>query len=54
MQQISQTGNFDAKLISRQNTLDLMARFMEVKSVNHRLRQDQIAKDLGFSSSTLL
>ena len=54
LQQISQTGNFDAKLISRQNTLDLMARFMEVKSVNHRLRQDQIAKDLGFSSSTLL
>ena len=30
-----------------------MARFMEIKSMNRRLRQDQIAKELGCSSSTL-
>ena len=30
-----------------------MARFMEIKSMNPRLRQDQMAKDLGCSSSPL-
>ena len=30
-----------------------MARFMEIKSMNPRLRQDQMAKELGCSSSTL-
>ena len=30
-----------------------MARFMEIKSVNPRLRQDQSAKELGCSGSTL-
>ena len=37
LEQISKTGNLDANLISRQNKLDLMARFMEIKSVNPRL-----------------
>ena len=30
-----------------------MARFMEIKSLNPNLKQNQIAKELGFSSSTL-
>ena len=30
-----------------------MAKFVEIKSVNPRLRQDQIAKEIGCSSSTL-
>ena len=30
-----------------------MARFMEIKSLNPKIRQDQIAKELGCSSSTL-
>ena len=50
---ISQTGNLDSNLITRQYKLDLMARFMEIKSINAKLRQDQIAKELGCSSSTL-
>ena len=31
-----------------------MARFMEIKSTNPGLRQDEIAEQLGFSSSSLL
>ena len=38
--------------MTRQYKLDLMARFMEIKSVTPRLRQDQKNK-LGCSSSTL-
>ena len=53
LKQISKTGNLDANLMSRQNKLDLMARFMDIKSVKPRLRQDQIAKELGCSKSTL-
>ena len=53
LDQISKTGNFDSILITRQNKLDLMARFMEVISVNPRVKEDQTAKDLGWSSSTL-
>ena len=33
--------------------LDFLASFMEIKSVNPRLRQDQIAKELGCSTITL-
>ena len=53
LQQRSQTGNLDSRLILRQYKLDLMARFMKIKSVNSRLRQDQIAKEIRCSSSTL-
>ena len=49
----SKTDNLDANLISRECKLDLLARFMEIKSVDPRLSQDQIAKELGCSSSTL-
>ena len=51
--QISQTSNFDANLISRQYKLVLMAKFMEIDFVDPRLRQDQIAKELGCSTSTI-
>ena len=44
-QQLSQTGNLDSNLILRQYKLDLMARFMVIKSMIPRLRQDQIAKE---------
>ena len=44
LQQISQTGNLDSNLITRQYKLDLMAKFLEKKAMNPRLRQDQIAK----------
>ena len=53
LKQISKTGNLDATLMSRQNKLDLLARFIEIKSVKHRIRQDQIGKEIGCSSITL-
>ena len=53
LQQRSQTGNLDSILFLRQYKLDLMARFLEIKYMNPRLRQDQKAKELGCSSSTL-
>ena len=53
MQQISQTRNLDSNLTSRQYKLNLMAGIMEVKSINPKPKQYEIAKVLGFSSSTL-
>ena len=52
LQQLSQTGNLDSNLITRQYQLDLMARFMETKSVHPNLKQSEIAKELGCSNST--
>ena len=37
----------------RQYKPDLLAIIMEIKSNNPKLKRDQIAKELGFSSSTL-
>ena len=52
LEQISKTGNLDSNSILRQSKLDLMARFMEIKSVNPKLRQGQSSQELGCSSST--
>ena len=53
LEQISKTGSLVNNLITRICKLDFLDRFMEIKSVNLTLRQDQIAKKLGCSSSTL-
>ena len=53
LEQISKTRSLDANLILRQYKLDLMFRFMEPKSINPKLRHDQIAKNLIFSPSTV-
>ena len=53
LEPIPETGNNDFKLKFPQDKLDFMARFKEIESFNPKLRQDQIAKDLGCSSSTL-
>ena len=53
LQQIQKTSNLDANLISRQYKLNLMADFMRVKYENPRMRQSEIANQLGVSSSTL-
>ena len=47
LEQRSKTSNFDSKLILRQNKLEFLARFMEIKSVNTKLKQGAIAKELG-------
>ena len=40
-------------MILRQYKLDLLARFTDIKSVNLKIGQDQITKELGCSSSIL-
>ena len=41
--QIQKTSNPDAKLISRQYKLNLMADFMRIKYENPKLKQSEIA-----------
>ena len=53
LQQIQKTSNLDANLISRQNKLNLMADFMRLKYENPRMKQSQIANEVGLSTSTL-
>ena len=50
--QISKTGNRGSNLLFRQYEQDLMARVTEIKFLNPKLWKDQIAKELGCSSST--
>ena len=52
LEEISKTVNLDANLLLRQYKLDLMSRFMKIKSINQILTQKQIAK--GYSDSTLI
>ena len=53
LQQIQKTSNLDANLISRQYKLNLMADFMKVKYENPRMKQSEIANQLGMSSTTV-
>ena len=53
LQQIQKTSNLDANLISRQYKLNLMADFMRVKYENPRMKQCEIANQLGMSCSTV-
>ena len=50
---MSKKNNLDSNLKLRQYKQDLWARFLQINSVNRKLKQDQIAKELGCSSSTL-
>ena len=49
LDQIQKTGDLNADLIMRQDKLDKMAKFMEIKSNNPRLKQFEIAKLLELS-----
>ena len=40
LEQISKTGNLESNLILQHFKLDLTARFMEIKSVNPKLKQN--------------
>ena len=53
LQQIQKTSNLGANLISRQYKLNLMADFMRVKYENPKMKQSEIANQLGLSSSTV-
>ena len=50
---MSKTGNQGSNLVLRHYKLDLMARFIEIESVNPKLEQERIENELGCSSSTL-
>ena len=53
LQQIATTGDLNADLIMRQYKWNKMAKFMEIKSVNPKVKQSEIGKELKLSSSTL-
>ena len=53
LQQISRTSNLDSILISRQYKLNLTADFMRVNYENPKLKQSEIANQLGCSTNTL-
>ena len=53
LQQTQKTSNLDANLISRQYKLNQMADFMRVKYENPKMKQSEIANQLGMFSSTL-
>ena len=53
LEQIQQTSNLDANLISRQYKINLIADFMRVKYENPKMEQSEIANNLGKSASTL-
>ena len=53
LQQIQKTSNLHANLISRQYKLKLMSDFMKVKYENPRMKQSEIANQIGLSTSTL-
>ena len=53
LEQTAKTGDLNADLITRQNKLEKIAKFMEPKSNNPRLKQSGRAKELAISTSTL-
>ena len=40
LQQLFKTGNLDSSLTLRQNKLDLMTRFMEIKTINSKSKHN--------------
>ena len=53
LQQIQKTNNLDADLIPRQYILNLMADFMRLKNEIPKMKQFELANQLGLSSSTI-
>ena len=51
--QKAKTGDLNADLIMSQYRLDKMAKLMELKSNNPKLKQFEISKELKVSSSTI-
>ena len=53
LEQIGKTGDLNADLMMRQYKMDKMAKITETKSVNPKLKQSEIPKELPKSISTL-
>ena len=47
LKQLSRTGNFDSSLISHQYNLNLRADFMQLNYKNPKMKQYEIANQLG-------
>ena len=52
LEQVAKTGDLKTDLIMRRYKLDKMANFMEINSINPKLKQYEIAKELAMSTST--
>ena len=53
LSEISKTGSTNSSLILRQYKLDFMAGILETKAMNPKLTQNEIAKQLAYSSATV-
>ena len=53
LEQISKRRILDASLKLRPHKIDLMSRFMEIESLNPKMKQKEIAREIGYSFSTL-
>ena len=53
LEQISKAGDLNGDLTKRQYKLDTMAKFMDSKISNWRLKQSETTRELKISSSTL-
>ena len=53
LSEISKTGSPIFSLILRQYIIDLMARFLEIKTMIPKLTQNEIAQQLAYSSATV-
>ena len=52
-EQLAKTSDLKADLIMRQYKLDKMAKFREIKSINPKLKQSELAKELALTTFTL-
>ena len=52
-QQISETGNLDSKMVSRQFSLNINVKFMQIKFEYRKTKQSEKTDQLGYSSSVL-
>ena len=53
LEQIAKTGDPNADLMKRGYKLDKMAKFLEIKWINPKLKQSKIGRELAISTSTL-
>ena len=53
LQQKPRTGNLDPNLLSCQYKLDLMSKFLSIKFESPKMKQSEIANQLGYSTSIL-
>ena len=53
LEKIAKTGDLNADFIMRQIKFDRVAKFLEIKSINPKSKQSEIAEELAISTSTL-